>query len=60
MPTKNPIIQRTVMYLAMHKPHILKAKGGAWHVAYLSSVPEALIHSAVEYRNNHLERNRFK
>lgn len=50
------VIVRTVTTLGVRKPHILKAKGGHWHVAYLSTVPKELIHAAIKYRNNHLER----
>jgi hypothetical protein len=56
MPTPTSIIRRTCKYLAVRKPHILKAKGGNWHVAYSSTVPKKLIWAAVEYRNSHLER----
>lgn len=53
------VIVRTVTTLGVNKPHILKAKGGSWHVAYLSTVSKELIHAAINYRNNHLEQNRF-
>lgn len=46
---------RSVTTLAQTKPHILKSKGGAWHVAAMSMVPLKLVKAAVEYRNNFLE-----
>lgn len=44
--------------LAEFKPHILKAKGGNWHVAAMSTVPRHLVKAAVEYRDNFLERDK--
>lgn len=53
-------MQRNIYNLAQHKPHILKSKGGAWHVAATSMVPRQLVRAAVEYRNNFLEREAMK
>lgn len=46
------VIKRTCVYLAVKKPHLLKSKGGIWHVAYLSTVPWNLVKAAILYRND--------
>lgn len=46
------VIVRTAKHLAIRKPHLLKSKGGTWHVAYLSTVPWNLVKAAILYRND--------
>jgi hypothetical protein len=53
-PTNKPT-NRTCLNLAANKPHILKAKGGGWHVAAMSTVPRHLVEAAIKWRNVHLE-----
>lgn len=46
------VVKRTASHLAIRKPHLLKSKGGTWHVAYLSTVPWNLVKAAILYRND--------